>query len=159
MVKLINEIIKEIKCIEEQGLSSSNLEVLDKLADVANDLITLEEKTQPQEVEDMRYGYNDGYNRSYRGGDNGGSYGRRGGNYGHFDERLYDRLDRISEGMDDYLYGRDRYHDNGGQDRMQEGLEKVMYGICTLVESIVDFAETPEEKEIVRKHINKMSNI
>lgn len=158
MVKLVNEIMEEIKCIEEQGLSSSNLEVLDKLADVANDLIKLEEKTQPQEVEDMRYNYNDGgYNRSYRGG--GGSYGRRGGNYGHFDERLYDRLDRISEGMDDYLYGRDRYRDNGGQDRMQEGLEKVMYGICTLVESIVDFAETPEEKEIVRKHINKMSNI
>ena len=158
MVKLVNEIMEEIKCIEEQGLSSSNLEVLDKLADVANDLIKLEEKTQPQEVEDMRYNYNDGgYNRSYRGG--GGPYGRRGGNYGHFDERLYDRLDRISEGMDDYLYGRDRYRDNGGQDRMQEGLEKVMYGICTLVESIVDFAETPEEKEIVRKHINKMSNI
>ena len=158
MVKLVNEIMEEIKCIEEQGLSSSNLEVLDKLADVANDLIKLEEKTQPQEVEDMRYNYNDGgYNRSYR--DGGGSYGRRGGNYGHFDERLYDRLDRISEGMDDYLYGRDRYRDNGGQDRMQEGLEKVMYGICTLVESIVDFAETPEEKEIVRKHINKMSNI
>lgn len=44
MVKLVNEIMEEIKCIEEQGLSSSNLEVLDKLADVANDLIKLEEK-------------------------------------------------------------------------------------------------------------------
>jgi hypothetical protein len=105
-----------------------------------------------------------GYPRNYRGRD---SYQRSNGrgdrssydSYGHFDERLYERLDKIAEAMDDYMYGRDRYRDSGGQDRMEEGLEKVMYGICTLVESIVDFAETPEEKEIVRKHIDKIHNI
>ena len=109
----------------------------------------------------MRYNrYYDGrgmdYPREYRGRN---SYRRGNDTYGHFDERLYERLDRIAEAMDDYMYGRDRYHDNGGQDRMEEGLEKVMYGICTLVESITDFAETPEEKEIVRKHIDKIHNI
>jgi len=160
MDKLIYEVSKEIDCIEEQGLSASNIDVLFKLTDIKKDLLELEEK-ESKEDEYMRYNrYYDerdmGYSRGYRGRD---SYRRGGDSYGHFDERLYERLDRIAEAMDDYMFGRNRYHDNGGQDRMEEGLEKVMYGICTLVESIVDFAETPEEKEIVRKHIDKIHNI
>ena len=42
---------------------------------------------------------------------------------------------------------------------MKEGLEKLMYGICMFVETVMDFAETPEEKEIIRKHIQKMKGI
>jgi hypothetical protein len=42
---------------------------------------------------------------------------------------------------------------------MAEGLEKTMYAVCTLVESLMDSAETAEEKEIIRKHIEKIKNI
>ena len=162
MDKLIHQVTQEIDCIEEQGLSASNIDLLFKLTDIKKDLLELEEKDY-KEDEYMRYNrYYDerdkgmDYSRSYRGRD---SYRRGGDSYGHFDERLYERLDRIAEAMDDYMFGRDRYHDSGSQDRMEEGLEKVMYGICTLVESIIDFAETPEEKEIVRKHIDKIRSI
>lgn len=160
MHKLIKEIKDELKCIEEQGLSSTNLDVLSKLTDIEKDLLELEEKEQEDEY--MRYGrYYNGrnYGRMYREDNYGRGGYERSGQYGHYDERLYDRLDRIAEAMDTYLYGRDRYRDNGSQERLEEGLEKVMYSICTLVESIVDFAETPEEKEIVRKHIDKIHNI
>ena len=163
MEKLLYDVSKEIDCIEEQGLTASNVDLLFKLVDIKKDILELEEKEYKEE-DDMRYSrYYDerdmSYSRGYRGRDK--DFYRRGGNgtYGHFDERLYERLDRIAEAMDDYMHGRNRYHDNGSQDRMEEGLEKVMYGICTLVESIVDFAETPEEKEIVRKHIDKIKNI
>ena len=163
MEKLLYDVSKEIDCIEEQGLTASNVDLLFKLVDIKKDILELEEKEYKEE-DDMRYSrYYDerdmSYSRGYRGRDK--DFYRRGGSgtYGHFDERLYERLDRIAEAMDDYMHGRDRYHDNGSQDRMEEGLEKVMYGICTLVESIVDFAETPEEKEIVRKHIDKIKNI
>jgi hypothetical protein len=42
---------------------------------------------------------------------------------------------------------------------MHEGLDRLMYGICMLVESTMDFAETPQEKEIIRKHIQKIKNV
>ena len=113
--------------------------------------------------------YNDGgYNA--RGGNYSayieGEYGRRGvpgsgrGRYrGPEGERFGRHLDHIEDGIDMYMYGRDRYYDSGETHRMQEGLEKFMYGICMFVETAMDFAETPEEKEIIRKHIQKMKNI
>ena len=167
MRKLYTDICKEIDCIETQGISTSNIDNLFKMVDIAKDLIELDEKTD-EEGNVMRYNrgrYNDDY--SYRDNYRGGSrnngrdgYGRMyDERYGHIDERFYDRLDRITEALEDYMYGKDRYRDSGGTDRMKEGLDKVMYGVCTLVETIMDFSETPEEKEIVRKHIDKMRDV
>jgi hypothetical protein len=173
MRKLYDDINKEIDCIEEQGVSSSNLDVLFKLVDIAKDLIELDEKTNWEE-EDMRYDRRYDVEPYYQGGryngdrrymDSGSGSGYRGSSrmyderYGHLDQRFYDRLDRITEALEDYMYGKDRYHDNGGVERMKEGLDKVMYGVCTLVETLMDFAETPEEKEIVRKHVDKMRDV
>ena len=165
MRPLYDNICKEIDCIEQQGVSNANIDNLFKLVDIAKDLIELDEKTN-EEDNIMRYdrgryddySYRDNYrnDRGYRNGGRGG-YGRMyDEKYGHIDERFYDRLDRITEALEDYMYGKDRYRDNGGTDRMKEGLDKLMYGVCTLVETIMDFSETPEEKEIVRKHIDKM---
>ena len=168
MRKLFENVNKEIDCIEEQGINSNNIDNLFKLVDIAKDLIELDEKTD-EEGNIMRYNrgrYNDNYpyRDNYRGERddyrNGRNFGRMyDERYGHIDERFYDRLDRITEALEDYMYGKDRYRDNGGTDRMKEGLDKVMYGICTLVETIMDFSETPEEKEIVRKHIDKMRDV
>lgn len=163
MRPLYDNICKEIDCIEQQGVSNANIDNLFKLVDIAKDLIELDEKTD-KEGNVMRYNrgryedysYRDNYrgDRGYRGRDGyGRMYDER---YGHIDERFYDRLDRITEALEDYMYGKDRYRDSGGTDRMKEGLDKVMYGVCTLVETIMDFSEIPEEKEIVRKHIDKM---
>lgn len=103
-------------------------------------------------------GYNGEYGRQGQGGGGGynGEYGRRGGGrYGH--DKLAECLDRIADGKDMYEYDRSRYR--GDDQRVLEGLEKMMYGVCMFVESAMDFAETPEEKEIVRKHIRKLENI
>lgn len=82
----------------------------------------------------------------------------RGGRY-RGDDRWNEHLDRIMDGADMYQYGRSRYRDGGDSERMYDGLEKLMYAICMFIESTMDFAESPEEKEIIRKHIQKLKNI
>jgi hypothetical protein len=77
----------------------------------------------------------------------------------HKYERMYGHLDRIEDGIDDYSYGKDRYYDSGDSARVEEGLEKLMYGICMMVETAMDFAETSEEKEIIHKHIQKIKTM
>lgn len=188
MDKLIEKIEKELKVFEEQGITSSNLGTIGELADVYKDLLEAEEKKKGRGEYGMRYPregsrnvympiyrergdyeYNEGgrggYNRSggnYNGYMEGGynGYMERGGNYRHSPmEHLFDKLNRILEHMEEYVDGKDRYHAGAHQGHMAEGLEKTMYAVCTLVESLMDSAETAEEKEIIRKHIEKIKNI
>lgn len=165
MEKLLENVQKELKQIEEQGINTSNIEILSKLVDVEKDIYEIMEKKE-EGGKAMMYGeystrggrggrYSErGYGANY----NNSGYGR-GGNYRGNDDRMYQHLDRIMEGADEYQYGRNRYMDGGTEDRMQEGLEKLMYAICVFVESMVDFAETPEEKEIIRRHIHKIKGM
>lgn len=125
-----------------------------------------------------REGYRDGYNDS--GNDGGyresrgevrseyregayGEYGRRGvpgsGRGRSYNARMRDHMDRMMDGMDQYEYGKERYMHSGDESRVIEGLEKLMYAMCMFVESAMDFAETPQEKEIIRKHVQKISHI
>ena len=180
MDKLFENVKKELKQIETNGLSSSNLETAYKLTCIGKNIKEIEEKEGEEKMKE-RYmdggynargnyrdgGYNDGYNP--RGGnyrEYGDDYGRRGapgsgrGRYrGPEGERFSRHIDHIEDGVDMYIYGRERYFDSGDTNRMKEGLEKLMYGICMFVETAMDFAETPEEKEIIRKHIQKMKGI
>lgn len=178
MDKILENVKKEIREISEQGINANNLEVLDKLVDIEKDIYEIKEKEGG--LNSMEYGRYMGYEyNSPRGrGYNDGGYGARGnyrdyndggygdGNYyvrGYYrhgsDERMNEHLDRIMEGADAYQYGRERYRGGGNQERMKEGLEKLMYALCVFVESVTDFAETPEEKEIIRKHVQKMKGM
>lgn len=175
MHKLKQDIKTELKQIEQVGINGSNIEVVGKMVDILKDIGKIEKMEEEKEMRDYTYEDNYGmYNaRGGRGGYNarGGysnyedSYGRRGvsgsgrGRYGHLDERMAERLDRIMDGADMYQYGRDRYRGGDSEERMYDGLEKLMYAICTFVESTMDFAETPQEKEIVRKHMQKLAKL
>ena len=174
MDKLFDNALKELQEIEKNGISSNNLDAAYKLTCVAKNILKigkLEDEKMYDRYEDrrdrgydrpgtaiIRYGADRGGRSSGRG--NSGGRGGYNGSYGHRDyDRMYDRMYRIEDGMDDYLYGKDRYYDGDNNNEMVEGLEKMMYAICTLVETISDAAETPEEKEVVRKHIQKMKSI
>lgn len=159
MHRILNNIQKEIDQIGEQGINSNNIEVLSKLVDIKKDIIETEEKEGGTKSM-MRGSYMDrDYGARGRGGRYMDDYGARGNYRGNYDDRIYQHLDRIMQGADDYQYGRDRYRDGGNQERMQEGLEKLMYAVCVFIESMVDFAETPEEKEIIRRHIQKIKGM
>ena len=171
MEKLLKNVQKEIEQISEQGISSGNLDALSKLIDIEKDIYEVKEKEKEEREgeQSMIYGnyygargrdgrYMDGYNPIRDRYDE--RYGRREYYRGpEHDNRIYQHLDRMMEGADEYQYGRSRYMDGGTQERMNEGLEKLMYATCVFIESMMDFAETPEEKEIIRRHIHKIKNM
>ena len=161
MDKLRHDLKTELKKQENAGVTSSNIGLVSSMLAMIKDIDTIEamEESKMRNYRDYR---DESYERPYR----DESYGRRymgedhmRGRYDHFDERMKDRFDRIMECMDMYQYGRDRYRGGDNEERMTEGLEKLMYALCTFVESTMDFAETPQEKEIIRKHIKKMASI
>lgn len=182
-LKKLEEIVtKELESISEKGLTSSNLDTTFKLIDILKDIKEVDESEQEAKGgENMRYferGGRDNYRNemypmydNYRERGNGGSYGydnyrnyERGdnGRYQHYSPemtRFYEKVDRMMEYLEDYYLGKSRYRDGAHPGHMVEGLEKTMYAVCTLVESLMDSAETPEEKETIRKHIEKIKNI
>ena len=84
--------------------------------------------------------------------------GRERGGYWK-DPRMKDHIDKITDGIEMYEYGKERYQHGDSEERIHEGLEKLMYAICMCVESMMDFAETPQEKEIIRKHVQKLRDM
>lgn len=177
MNKLIENARDELHKVEGTGINSSNLDVIYKLASITKNLMKIEEKEREEEemygeYRERGYGARDSRGRYREGGYNGDGYPDRysGYNDSHGRERVpmremygHDRwseqLDRFMDGADAYQYGRSRYRDSGDTGRLHEGLEKLMYGVCMLVESTMDFAETPEEKDIIRKHIQKLKTM
>lgn len=164
MEELKRKVKKELDNIAEKGLTSSNLETTNKLVDIYKDIM---------EICEMKEGGEDGmYNARGRDGrykdhdydtyDVRGSRGGRGGNYndnyGHYplDERTERYFERMREGMEDYDAGRMRYRDGGSNERMVHGIEMTMGAIINFIENLMDIAETSQEKEIVRKYVDKL---
>jgi hypothetical protein len=119
---------------------------------------------------EYRANYRDGYGGEYRDiyvdmyrDESRGDYGRRGvpgsGRRYRGSERMQNHMDRIMDGAEMYEAGRDRYRHGGDEHRMKEGLEKLMYALCVFIESTMEFAESPEEKEIIRKHVEKLKKL
>ena len=169
MDKIKKMVKKELQEIEEQeALTADNLEVLEKLSKIYKNILDIEEKEEGEDMDYRDRGYSGYRGDNYRDGGYRKNYER---DYGRqyrddyngpdnqYPPRMKDHLDRIREGMEMYDYGRDRYMHGGGEERIHEGLEKLMYAVCMLVESTMEFAETPQEKEIVRKHVQKLQHM
>lgn len=168
MHELMKKVKKELDTIAEKGISSSNLETTNKLVDIYKDLKEVCEMEESEMYGAQRRGRNGRYMDSYEMNDydrydaRSGRGGRgRGGNYGFspMDERCERHLDRMRDAFERYSVGRQRYMDGGSHERMTEGIEMTMAAIVGFVESLIDFSETSEEKEIVRKYIEKMKKI
>lgn len=187
MDKLMEKVKKELENIAEKGLSASNLETTYKLIDIYKDIKEAEYyESEIKEEQGGDYGMpqrrdsrgrymEGGYDRYYdpvmhggydnrgdsRGGYNNGYWESRGryNNYPFLDERSERYMERMMEGMDAYNEGKDRYRHGENETRMLDGIEMAMAAVCMFVESIAEFAETPKEKEIIRKHLDKMKKI
>ena len=174
MDKLIESVKKELKELGEQGVNAANLQMTGELVDIYKDLV------EAQQMEGGSYGMT-GYGRrdDYPRYDKGGridwygndyryendymrrdGYGNRGNGNGYNGyNRMKEHLNRINDGVEMYEYVRERYMHGGSEERVYEGLEKLMYALCVFVESAMEFAETPQEKDIIRRHVQKMSNM
>lgn len=151
MKGLIEKTEEYISKAGEQNLDASDIDYLGKVVDIYKDL---------KEVESMngygRYeGYNNygnEYNRGY------GEYGRRG-----VDSRY--RAGKYMDGMrgsyEAYEDARNEYN-NGNYGAKEDGLkelEYMMHAAMKWLKTIKEDATSPEEQEIFKKHIMKISEM
>lgn len=156
MKELLKKVEKELEAIGDKGLSSSNLDTTYKLIDIYKDI------KEACYYEDMTK--EDSYGARSR--DSRGRYNENNYNRGDYDYNYYplnDReeryLERIREGVRDYNEGRNRYRDGHSKDRMIDGVDMAMGALVNFVEYMMDYAETNQEKDVIRKHIEKLKNL
>ena len=191
MKELKEKIEEKIKTLTEEGLDSCDIDMLGKMVDIHKDIEQEEyhcEKIKlKKEANDMRYGnygeYSEGYGRRRRdsrgrymeggyseGGydepENGayyerGRYGESVGRYGHHCIPVEIHFDRMNEGMEGYMRGREMYNRGryGAEGQSIQSLEKMLEGIVAFVEQIQQDPEQQEEKEVVKKYIKQLKEM
>lgn len=170
---------KELKAIEEKGLTSSNL-------DNAYKLVKIMKGVDKIEMMEEGGGYSrDGYSRDmedysrdggYGGGnsrdrgysrdnyDNSNSYRRgrnqRTGEYMH--RPNYSRLSGNDTDMDEYRNRKREYsnsRDEGSKGRMLDALENFMCGVHGMMKQIFKDSDTREEREILQRWAQKIADL
>jgi hypothetical protein len=134
MDALLNRVKRELDVIADKGITSSNLETTYKLIDIYKDI---------REIECMEGTSSDTETKRTH----------------YTDERTERYLTRMNEGMSEYKEGCAKYRDGGSEARMIDGIEITMGAVLNFVESLMDYAETSSEKDIVRKYVNKLKDI
>lgn len=151
MDKLIENARRELKQISEKGFSKENLEMTCRLLDIVKDASEIKEMEEEMLEESEK-------EHEYEHYDKGHWKKEKDAHHGH-SARMKNHIDRICEYIEMYEYGKEHYHRSGDDDKMHDGLEKLMYSICMLIESMMDYSDSPEEKEIIHRHIRKLGNI
>lgn len=168
MHKLRENAEKELKAIEEKGLTSSNLDNAYKLVEIMKGVDKIEmmqdggysQEGYSRDTEDYsreRGGYSNDY-------DNGNSYRRgrseRTGRYVH--RPNYSRLSGDDEDMDRYRQSKREYsnsRDEGSKNKMLDALEDFMCGIQGMLKQIYKDSDTGEEREIIRRYARQIAEM
>ena len=181
MHKLRENAEKELKAIEEKGLTSSNLDNAYKLVEIMKGVDKIEmmqdgggysREGYSRDMEDYsreRGGYSRNGDYSREGNysndyDNGNSYRRgrnqRNGQYMH--RPNYSRLSGDDTDMDEYRNRKREYsnsRDEGSKGRMLDALEDFMCGVSSMVKQICRDADCREEREIVKKYAREIAEM
>ena len=183
MHKLRENAEKELKAIEEKGLTSSNLDNAYKLVEIMKGVDKIgmmqdggySQEGYSRDMEDYSreggYGGGNSRERGYsRGGgysndyDNGNSYRRgrseRTGRYVH--RPNYSRLSGEDTDMDRYRESKREYsssRDDGSKNKMLDALEDFMSGVCGMMKQLTKDADCREEREIVKKYAREIAEM
>lgn len=161
MHKLRENAEKELKAIEEKGLTSSNLDNAYKLVEIVKGVDKIEmmqdgEGGYSRDRED--YGRGDYSRDDY---DRGNSYRRgrnqRTGQYMH--RPNYSRLAGDDTDMDRYKEDKKNYsnsRDGRDKDRMLDSLETLVANVCDMVAQVYRDCDCPEEREVIKRHISRL---
>lgn len=178
MHKLRENAEKELKAIEEKGLTSSNLDNAYKLVEIMKGVDKIEMMQDSGEY--SRDGYSrdmEDYSRE-RGGysrngdysregnysndyDNGNSYRRgRSATTGRYVHRPnYSRLSGDDTDMDRYKEDKKQYsnsRDGGDKNRMLDSLETLVANVCDMVVQIDRDCDCVDERDIIFKHVKNL---
>lgn len=161
--KVKDLVCKELEKFSNSELTSDELDVLYKLVDIDKDLENIDYWKCKKEVMKMRY---ENYGDYSEGGYSEGRYGRRGvpgtgrGRYrGHDDGE--DMIEDMKESYSAYSESRSAYNRgnyNAGEDSM-EALEDTMRLFTEFAQKMIKEVDSPEAKQIIRKHLRKISQM
>ena len=155
MDELLHKVKKELDTIGDKGITSSNLDTTYKLIDIYKDIKeacyydTMVGK-ESYDARDSRGRYMD--KRDWH----DGTYSDR---YYPLSERDERYLTRMREGLYNYNEGRNRYRDGESKERMIDGVEMAMGALVNFVEYMMDNVETQQEKDAIRKYIDKLKRV
>ncbi len=173
MHKLRENIEKELKSIEEKGLSQSNIDNAYKLIEMQKGLDKIDM------MESGEYS-NDGYSRDREDYSNRGRYSRDGGYSNDYDndnsyrrgrsERTgryvhrpnYSRLSGDDEDMERYRERKKEYsnsRDEGSKEKMLVALDDFMSGVCGMMKQLTKDADCREEREVIQSWCRKIAEI
>ena len=181
MHKLRENAEKELKAIEEKGLSQSNIDNAYKLVCITEKIDKINMMQDGGEYSRDRYsrdmeeysrergGYSRNGDYSREGNysndyDNGNSYRRgRSATTGRYVHRPnYSRLSGDDTDMDEYRNRKREYsnsRDEGSKGRMLDALEDFMCGVSSMVKQICRDADCREEREIVKKYAREIAEM
>lgn len=179
MHKLRENAEKELKAIEEKGLTSSNLDNAYKLVEIMKGVDKIEmmqdggEYSRDGYSRDMEdcsrdggYGGGNSRDRGYSRDnyDNGNSYRRgrnqRTGEYMH--RPNYSRLSGDDTDMDEYRNRKREYsnsRDDMTKNKMLDALEDFMSGVCGMLKQIYRDSDVAEERQIIRKYAREIADM
>lgn len=152
---------EEINQIVDNGLNEENLDVLFKLVDINKDLENIDYWNVKKEAIKMRYNDYRDYSEERI-----GNYGRRGvpgtgrGRYrGHDDGE--EMLDDMKESYMTYSESRDAYNrgNYGAEHDSMKALEDTMELFTEFTEKMIQEVDSPEAKQIIKKHLRKISQM
>ncbi len=150
MEKMIEKIKEYIDNLKE--LDSVDIDYLYKAVDILKDL---------EEVKCMNNGYGNygEYNRGYgEYNEYNNSYGRRGVDSKYRASKYMDGMRGSYEAYEDYRGEYNRGNYGAKEDGLKE-LDYMMHAAMKFIKMIKEEATSPEEQEIVRKHIMKISEM
>ena len=156
---------RELKIIEDEGLTKSNMELAGKLTEMVKGLCKIDM------MQDGEGGYSrdrEDYSRNrdmypHDDYDMGNSYRRgrnqRTGQYMH--RPNYSRLAGDDTDMDRYKEDKKNYsnsRDGRDKDRMLDSLETLVANVCDMVAQVYRDCDCPEEREVILKHLDRLEN-
>jgi len=163
MHKLRENAEKELKAIEEKGLTSSNLDNAYKLVEIMKgvDKIEMMEQGEGGYSRDREDYSRNRYSRDDY--DNGNSY-RRGRNQrtGEYMHRPYSRLSGDDDDMERYKEMKKQYsnaRDGESKGKMLDALEDFMSGVCGMLKQIYRDSDVAEERQIIRQYAQKIAEM
>lgn len=176
MHKLKDNAMKELKGIEEKGISSSNLDNAYKLVEIIKGIDKIEMMEETSGGEYSMDGYNrrggagrEGYSREGYANDRedydyGNSYRRgrnqRTGRYMH--RSNYSRLSGDDDDMEEYRNSKREYSTNrdaASKERMLDALEDYMSGMTGMLKQLFKDSDCVEEREIIQRYAREIANM
>ena len=157
-------VVKELEQFSDAtDLHGDELDVLYKLVDIDKDLENIDYWNVKKEVMKMRY---NNYGDYSEGGYSEGRYGRRGvpgtgrGRYRGHDEGE-DMIEDMKYSYSAYSESRNAYDrgNYGAEQESMEALEETMRLFTEFAQKMIQEVESPEAKQIIRKHLRKISQM